>query len=112
MDEYAYSKEDIDIGTVFAYNGRVVTATEVIGYASGSCTIASEENIDYTCCDFYLQLYGSHGSGPVALTGNTDEIGGRMEVTGAGGDFSNQGYADLLFDPAGYAIIYTLIQFY
>jgi hypothetical protein len=64
-----------------------------------------------TICDFYLNLYGDYGYGPVALSGTTDEVGGYMQVTGAGGDFPNSGYATVEFDPAGNPILYMLLTF-
>jgi hypothetical protein len=111
MDEYAYSGP-LSIGTKFAFSGRIATDEATLGKSSGTCTVASDNRTEFTCCDFYLAFdTGIGGVGTVTLSGNTDDIGGWMQVTGTADDFasSNQGYATLLFDPAGNPIIYTLL---
>jgi hypothetical protein len=111
MDEFAYSGS-LSIGTKFAFSGRIATDEATLGKSSGTCTISSDESTEFTCCEVYLTFdTGSGGIGTVALSGNTDDIGGMLQVTGAADDFtgSNQGYATFLFDPAGNPIIYTLL---
>lgn len=55
-----------------------------------------------------------YGFGTVALSGNTDEAGGYLQVTGTSGDLAAtaRGTANLIFDPAGNPIIYILIRLY
>lgn len=52
------------------------------------------------------------GNGTIVLTGNTDKVGGFMQVTGSGADLfaTTTGSASLVFDPAGNPIVYILIR--
>lgn len=111
MDTFAYDTDRVTIGTTFAFNGRCATTTENIGTASGSCVVISGDDNDQTVCDFYLQLSGSYGYGPIALSGSTTSSEAHMEITGAAGDFPNEGYALVDFDPAGYAVMYMYLMF-
>ncbi len=114
MDEFGYNTEDIALGTKFAFSGRLSTDEFQVGQASGSCTIGSNINNNFALCTFYLSFnsYGTYGQGTVTLSGNTDDVGGYLQVTGTGADLasSNKGSANLVFDPAGNPIIYILIR--
>jgi hypothetical protein len=114
MDEFGYSTKDIKIGTKFAFSGRVATDEFQVGTSSGTCTIGSDKNTNFALCTFYLSFNsdGKNGKGTVTLTGNTDDVGGYMQVTGTGGDLinTNEGNAHLVFDPAGNPIVYILIR--
>lgn len=116
MDEFGYSKDVIALGTKFAFSGRLATDQFQVGTASGSCTIGSDINTNFACCTFFLTFTteGMYGYGTVALSGNTDEEGGYMQVTGTSGDLAAtpRGNANLVFDPAGNPIIYILIRLY
>ena len=114
MDEFGYNSEPIALGTRFAFSGRLATDEYQVGRSSGTCTIGSDMNTNFAVCTFYLTFNsdGEMGQGTIALTGNTDEVGGYMQVTGAGSDFftNTEGSANLVFDPAGNPIIYILIR--
>jgi hypothetical protein len=114
MDEFGYSKETIALGTKFAFSGRLGTDEFIVGQSSGTCTIGSDINTNFACCTFFLTFNteGMYGFGTVALSGNTDEVGGNLQVTGTSGDLAatSQGTASLVFDPAGNPIIYILIR--
>lgn len=114
MDEFAYNSDPIALGTRFAYAGRLSTETTQIGTSSGTCTVGSNVNTDYALCTFYLTFNsdGVHGFSTVAIAGNTDQVGGYLQVTGTGGDLSAtyRGDASLVFDPAGNPIMYVLIR--
>lgn len=114
LDEFAYSTTEISIGTRFGFTGRLSTDEFLVGSSSGMCTIGSDVNTNFASCMFYLTFNseGSSGSGTVALSGNTDEVGGYLQVTGTGGDLAgvNNGSANLLFDPTGVPIIYLMLR--
>lgn len=119
MDEFDYSNgantiQDITIGTKFAFTGRIVTKAEELGKASGTCTITSNAKKELSYCQIYHRLDTDNfgGYGTVMVSGSTDEIGGRLLVTGTGGSFesSQDGYAMIQFDPAGNPVIYVLLK--
>lgn len=113
MDEFGYSTADIRIGTRFAFSGRLASENYHVGNGSGVCTIASDINTNFGLCNFYLKFNqdGDSGFGTLTLAGNTDDVGGVLQVTGSGGDLKgrNQGLARLAFDPSGGPVIYILI---
>ena len=114
MDEFGYNMDNIAIGTKFAFSGRLATDSYHVGQSTGTCTIGSDVNTNFALCTFFLTFNteGMYGFGTVSLTGNTDEIGGYLQVTGTSGDLAatSQGTANLVFDPAGNPIIYILIR--
>lgn len=116
MEEYKYSIEpdenfQVPIGTKFVFAGYLadgdVSDVEVlrIGRATGSCTVYDGESSD-SLCDFYISF---DDGGVVALSGSTNEIEGRLQVTGAGGAFmgADAGFCRILFDPAGNPVLYA-----
>jgi hypothetical protein len=118
MDEFAYSNgattiSELSIGTKFAFSGRVSTKAEELGVASGSCTITSDIKKELAYCQIHHQVDTDNfgGFGTVMLSGSTDEVGGRLLVTGTGGTFESysEGYAMVQFDPAGNPVIYVLL---
>jgi len=114
MDEFGYSSDPIVIGTRFAFSGRLASTEEgEVGKASGTCTIGSDLNTDFSLCTFYLTLMEKQDKGMIALTGNTDSVGGYLQVTATGGNLRthSQGTANLAYDPAGNPILYLLIRF-
>jgi hypothetical protein len=124
MEEFSYNVErlaDIGLGSKFAYTGRVSSDEEdigtrrEIGSASGSCTFTSEVNLMETQCNFYITMdntEGFFGYGTFLATGQMDNVGGRLHVTGAEYDFNtvSGGSVNLVFDPAGNPIFYVLIR--
>ena len=119
MDEFKYSNdatkiEDITIGTKFGFNGRIVTKAEELGVATGTCTVTSDVATDLTYCVIYHKIETDNfgGYGTVTVSGTTDEVGGRLLVTGTGGTMSqeNRGYAMVQFDPAGNPVLYVLLK--
>mmetsp|Transcript_5647 Transcript_5647/g.8478 ORF Transcript_5647/g.8478 Transcript_5647/m.8478 type:complete len:199 (-) Transcript_5647:133-729(-) len=117
MEETAYSPmpsgNTVPIGTKFAFSGEITTSEDEMGRASGTCTVASEQDEDLTVCDVFLKFYFADGEGTVALTGHTDAIDGHFQVTGTGGilsDNNSGGGARIYFDPAGNPILYVLLQ--
>ena len=121
MDEFGYSKgattlEEIYIGTKFAFTGRIVTRAEELGKASGTCTITSDIKKELSYCQIYHRIDTDNfgGYGTVMTSGSTDEIGGRLLVTGTGGSLETmtEGYASVQFDPAGNPVIYVLLKLY
>ena len=114
MDEYWYSTRPRTHGAKFAYKGRLMTKDYHIGTSSGQCIIISAENVDSAICDFHLEFHtdGGYGRGILTMSGNTDDKGGYMQVTGTGGDlpYSPGGTAVLNFDPAGNPVIYILLR--
>jgi hypothetical protein len=121
MDEFGYSNgttslEKIHIGTKFAFTGRIVTRAEELGKASGTCTITSDIEKEMSICQIYHRIDTDNfgGYGTVIASGSTDEIGGRLLVTGTGGSLGavTDGHASVQFDPAGNPIIYVLLKLY
>jgi hypothetical protein len=114
MDEFGYNSEPIAIGTRFAFSGRLATDEFQVGKSTGTCTIGSDLNTNFALCTIYLTFNsdGDMGKGTMVLTGNTDEVGGFMQVTGSGADLfaTTAGSANLVFDPAGNPIVYILIR--
>ena len=114
LDEFGYSTTEVSIGTRFAFTGRVSTAEYRVGDSSGVCTIGSNINTNFALCTIYLKFFteGPHSFGTVALTGNTDDVGGFLQVTGTGGDLAEtpQGSANVVFDPAGNPLLYLRIH--
>jgi hypothetical protein len=121
MDDFGYSKgatsiEDLHIGSKFAFTGRIVTRAEELGKASGTCTVTSDIEKEMSYCQFYLRIDTDNfgGYGTVITSGSTDEIGGRLLVTGTGGSLGavTKGHASVQFDPAGNPVIYVLLKLY
>lgn len=119
MDEFGYSNgattlEEISIGSKFAFTGRIVTRAEELGKASGTCTITSDTQKELSYCQIYHRIDTDNfgGYGTVMTSGSTDEIGGRLLVTGTGGSLETmmEGYASVQFDPAGNPVIYVLLK--
>lgn len=114
MDEFGYNTEEIKLGTKFAFSGRLATDEFHVGQSSGSCTIGSDVNTNFALCTIYMSFNsdGTYGQGTVTLTGNTDDVGGYLQVTGTGADLAStsKGSANVAFDPAGNPIIYILIR--
>jgi hypothetical protein len=113
MDEYARGSQDVAMGSNFAFSGRLATDDYLVGRSSGTCVVDSEINTELALCTFYLKFNaeGDYGHSTVSMTGTTDETGGHMQVTGTGADLSTstEGYASLVFDPAGNPVIYLMI---
>jgi hypothetical protein len=121
MDEFDYSNgaedvSDIRIGTKFAFSGRIATKAEELGVASGTCTVTSDVQVDLSYCTIYHRIDTDNfgGFGTVMLSGSTDEIGGRLLVTGTAGSLqgTQNGYAMIQFDPAGNPVIYVLLRLF
>lgn len=121
MDEFDYSNgadevTDLQIGTKFAFTGRIATKAEELGVASGSCTITSDARVDLSYCVIYHRLDTDNfgGYGTVMASGSSDEVGGRLLVTGTGGTLAStqEGYSMIQFDPAGNPVIYVLLKLF
>jgi hypothetical protein len=119
MDEFAYSNgaddvKDITIGTKFAFSGKIATKAEELGLASGTCTVTSDVKVELSYCTIFHKVDTDNfgGSGTVMLSGSTDEVGGRLLVTGTAGSLqgSQNGYAMIQFDPVGNPVIYVLLR--
>lgn len=119
MEEFAYSNgaddvADVKIGTKFAFSGKIATKAEEFGVASGTCTVTSSVKVELSYCTIYhrLDTDNAGGYGTVMLSGSTDEVGGRLLVTGTSGSLEDtqDGYAMIQFDPAGNPVIYVLLR--
>jgi len=134
MDDYNYSNDaettnDIGIGTKFAFTGRIVTKAEELGSAVGTCTVTSNINTELSYCEIFHKIdtdnYG--GFGVVQTSGTSDEVGGRLLITGTGGSLSkvggsassgsgstatDKGYSMVQFDPAGNPVLYVLLKLF
>ncbi len=119
MEEFAYSNgaedvADIKIGTKFAFSGKIATKAEELGVASGTCTVTSDVKVELSYCTIFHKVDTDNfgGFGTVMLSGSTDEVGGRLLVTGTSGSLqgSQNGYAMIQFDPAGNPVIYVLLR--
>ena len=110
------SYDQITLGTKFGFTGQILTPADELGVASGSCTVTSAIKTDYSYCDIYLKIdtdnYGGFGS--VVIAGTTDEVGGRLLVTGTGGSLQGtpKGYAMVQFDPAGNPVLYVRLRLF
>lgn len=121
MDKFGYSNgaddvNDIRLGTKFAFTGRIATKAGELGTASGTCTITSDVTVELSYCTIYHRVDTDNfgGFGTVMVSGSTDEIGGRLLVTGTGGSLqaTPDGYAMIQFDPAGNPVIYVLLRLF
>lgn len=124
MEEFSYnidSREELGLGVKFAFTGIVSSDEEAIGQrrdigsASGSCTITSDVDLNETFCTFYITIdttEGFFGFGTFIATGQIDDVGGKLHVTGAEYDFNtlSRGGVNLVFDTTGNPIFYVLIR--
>jgi hypothetical protein len=124
MEEFSYNvdrRDELGLGTKFVFTGIVAADEEVngqrqnIGTASGSCTLTSEVNLNETLCMMYITIdttEGAFGHGTFLATGQIDDVGGKLHVTGAEYDFNalSGGGVNLVFDTTGNPIFYVLIR--
>ena len=114
MDEFGYNNKTISLGTKFAFSGRLAANSLQVGNSSGTCTIDSSVNTNSALCTLYLSFStnSSHGFGTVAVSGNTDKVGGYLQVIGTAGDVSSttEGVARVVFDSSGNPIIYVMVS--